>query len=444
MTMRNSLFILLWFSVMSTYAQQKFSMLEAVNYGVEHHTDVKNAVVGRQDTELQIREIKQGGLPQINGQVSYAYNAIIPSQLIEAKNFNPNAAEGEVAKIKFGVPWGGQAGISLNQLIYDATFLVGLRAADTYRKLADQNIVQSKTAIAENVAKAYYSVLVAQERAQLIDLNIGRIDSLLSSTAEMYKQGFVEKIDVDRLSVQKNNLISEQTKVQNLIQLSLQLLQFQMNYDLSSKIELTDNLKDLEKEVLAIPIYTDVNPENRIEYKVLQTNKEMLGLNVERITKGAKPSFFLTGSLGASHSNITFNPFQRWFPSSTIGIAASIPIYDSGLRKTQAERQRLSIIQLDNSAEMLANSFRLQNNQAIINLKNGLENLGTQKANLSLAEEVLRVAKIKYGQGLGTNLEVVNAENDLRQSQTNYFASLYDVLVAKVDLDKAQGNLIKE
>lgn len=443
--MKKLLFGILGFSTLfQAQGQQAFSLQEAVDYAIVHHADVKNALVDRQDSELEIKEIKAAGLPQINGQFEYTYNAIVPTQLIDAQNFDPSAPEGEVAEFKFGVPWSGQAGIGVNQLIFDATWLVGLRAAETYRKLADQGITQSKVIVAENVTKAYYSALVAIERAELLKLNISQIDTLKYNTTEMFKQGFVEKLDVDRLSVQKNNLEAELSKVNNLISLTYQLLKFQMGYDVNQPISLKDKLEDQELKALSSVAYTQVNPEDRIEFQTLKTNRELLNLNVERYQKGALPSVSFSGSLGAGHSNTSFNPFERWFGSSALTLGVNIPIYDSGLRKVQVERQRLNIIKLDNSAEMLRNSFKLENDQATVNLKNGLETLEVQRRNMELAEEILRVTKIKYQQGVGSNLEVVNAENDNRQAQTNYFAALYDVLVAKVDLDKAHGKLIIE
>ena len=435
---------LLFLVSLGAFAQQAFSIEEAVEYGLKHHADVKNAIVRTQDTELQIKEIKVTGMPQIKGQFMYTYNAIVPTQLIDAQNFDPTAPEGSVTKFKFGVPWSGQAGISLNQLIYDATWLVGLRAQDTYRKLAQQEVEQSKTTVAENITKAYYSVLVAQERSKIIELNIARLDTMEYNTGEMFKQGFVEQIDLDRIAVQKNNLKTELTKVKNLTDLSKQLLKFQMGYNVSEEIILTDNLQDQEAKALAIVTVNEVNPDDRIEYQVLKSNRQLLELNAERYLKGALPNVFFSGSLGAGHSNPRFNPFERWFGSSALSLGVNIPIYDSGLRKVQAERQRLNVIQLDNTAEMLRNTFNLQNDQATISMQNGLETLEVQRRNLELANEVVRVSKIKYQQGVGSNLEVVNAENDLRQAQTNYFAALYDVLVAKVDLDKAQGKLINE
>ncbi len=425
------------------HAQNAFTVSEAVDYAISNHDNVKSAKVGIQDAELQIKEIKAAGMPQINGQFQYTANIIVPTQLIAATNFNPQAKEGEVVKFKFGVPWGGQAGVGINQLIFDATWLVGLRAADTYRLIAKQEVEKSQISVAEMVQKAYYSTLVAEQRAKLLDLNLNRMDSAILQTEAFFKAGFVEKIDIDRLKVQRNNLVTEKTKIKNLIELSYQLLKFQMGYPQNEALVLKETLDAGKVKDMIGLLNTDINPENRIEYNSLQTTRNLTLLNIERINKTQIPSVALSGSLGAGHSNITFNPFERWFGSSALSLNVRIPIYDSGLRKIQAERQRLNLIKIDNGANLLKKSFQLELDQAKINLKNGFEALEVQERNLELANEVLRVSKVKFQQGLGSSLEVVNSEADVKQSQNNYLSALYDIIIGKVDFDKIQGKLIK-
>ncbi|GAB3504482.1 TolC family protein [Emticicia fontis] len=428
----------------SAQAQQAFTLQEAVQYGTKNHLSVKNAELDIVGAELTIKQIKASGLPQINGNFSYTYNAIIPTQLIDAKNFDPSAPDGAVTKFKFGVPWAGQAGVGVNQLIFDATWLVGLKAAPVYRELARKGVTNSKIVVAENVAKAYYSVLVAEERSKILDLNIARIDSLIKEMKVMNQQGFIEKIDLDRLEVQRNNLVTETQKVKNLILLSQALLKFQMGMKLEEPIVLKDKLSDVDIKPFAMLEYPSVDYAGRIEYATLMVQRQLSVLDMERTQKGVLPKFSFNGSLGAGHSNTRFNPFERWFGSSALTLGIQIPIYDSGLRKIQLQQQNLALTKLDQSALLLKESFDLQAKTASINIKNGLESLNIQQRNLDLATEVVRVTKIKYQAGQGSNIEVVNAESALKEAQTNYFAALYDVLIAKVDLDKAMGKLLVE
>jgi len=423
------------------YAQRAFTMQEAISYGIQAHANIRNAQADIADAELQIKEIKVTGMPQISGQFQFTSNLIVPTQLIEARNFNPQAAEGEVAKVRFGVPWGGQAGLGVNQLVFDATWLVGLRAADTYRQLANQGLRKAKEDVAEQISKAYLSVLVAEERAKILQLNINRLDSALQTTRAFLAQGFVEKLDVSRLEVQRNNLLTEQRRVAGLVELSYQLLRFQMAYTSQEPIRLKDRLDEASIKALMTLPQESVDPGERVEFQQLMTQRRLTELNIERYQKAYLPSVFFTGSLGAGHSNIRFNPFERWFGASSVSLGVNIPIFDSGMKRVQIDRQRLNIVKIDQSAQLLKQSFDLQNEQAYTNLRNGMENLEIQKRNMELANEVVRVSQIKYQQGVGSNLEVTNAENDLKQSQTNYFAALYDVLIAKVDLQRAQGKL---
>jgi outer membrane protein TolC len=428
----------------SAQGQQAFSLKQAVEYGIKNHLSVKNAELDIVGAELTIKQIKASGLPQISGNFQYTYNAIIPTQLLDAKNFDPNAEEGTVTKFKFGVPWSGQAGVGLNQLIFDATWLVGLKAAPVYRELARKGVTNNKVIVAENVSKAYYSVLVAVERSKILDLNIARIDSLMKEMKAMLQQGFIEKLDLDRLEVQRNNLITETQKVRNLILLSQTLLKFQMGMKLDEPIALSDKLADVDIKPFAMLEYPSIDYAGRIEYSTLMVQRQLSVLDMERTQKGVIPKVSFSGSLGAGHSNTRFNPFERWFGSSALTLGVQIPIYDSGLRKIQLQQQKLALTKLDQSAILLRESFDLQAKSASINIKNGLESLNIQQRNMDLATEVVRVTKIKYQAGQGTNIEVVNAESALKEAQTNYFAALYDLLIAKVDLDKAMGKLLPE
>jgi outer membrane protein TolC len=425
-----------------TFAQQSFSIKEAVQYGIKNHLTVKNAELEIYSAENTIKQVKAAGSPQISGSFSYTANLIIPTQLLSAKNFNPNAADGEVTKFKFGVPWGGQVGIGLNQLLYDATWLVGLKAAPVYRELAQRTVTSSKVVVAENVMKAYYSVLVAEERIKILAINITRLDTLLREMKIMNEKGFIEKLDVDRLQVQRNNLITETQKVHNLIDLTYGLLKFQMGMKQQEPIILKDKLSETDVNMLQVPDYQGVDYGNRIEYSTLMTQRKLAALDLERTQKGVFPKVFFSGSLGAGHSNPRFNPFERWFGSSALSVGLQVPIYDSGLRKIQIQQHQINLTKIDQSALYLREVFELQATQGIISLKNGLETMKSQKANMELATEVVRVSKIKYQAGAGTNIEVINAESSLKEAQTNYFAALYDLLIAKVDLDKANGKLL--
>jgi len=429
--------------IFPAHAQTPYSLEAAVEYAIKNNLNIKTTQLDAKSAEARIGEIRATGLPQLNAQFGFNYNAIIQRVFLPAQFGDPNASsDAPPVVVPFGVNFVGNAGATLNQLIFSGSYLVGLRAAATYRELAQKNVSQSKVAVAEAVSKAYYSAQVAVERAKVLDLNIVRLDTLMRDTRATFEAGFVEKIDVDRLEVQLNNLKTERQKVQNLIELSYTLLKFQMGMPLTDQVVLTDIVDESDAN-LAVSINNTVDYSNRIEYSLLNTQGKLAELDIERIRSGYLPTVSAFASYGHNNGNNNFGDMftTRWFNNSVIGLNVQIPIFDGFTKKYQLQQAQITSDKVNQGRDLLTQSIDLQLQQANITLSNSLETLGTQQRNVDLAKEVVRVSKIKYLEGIGSNIEVINAESSLKEAQTNYFAALYDVLIAKVDLSKARGEL---
>jgi outer membrane protein TolC len=204
--LQNKLILCLLMIGVLAKGQTRLSLAEAVKFGLENHQTIKNSSVDVMSAEVRIKEIKSAGLPQVNGSLQMMGNPILQKVFLPAKFFNPNAPD-DAAPVaaKFGVNFSNNFSLSVNQLVFDGTYLLGLKAADLYRELASKNANASKITVAENVTKAYYSVLVAEERIKILDLNVTRLDTLYNDTKKLNESGFVEKIDVDRFEVSNGN-----------------------------------------------------------------------------------------------------------------------------------------------------------------------------------------------------------------------------------------------
>jgi outer membrane protein TolC len=421
-----------------------FSLQEAIDYALTKNLNIRNSQLDALSAEARIGEIRAVGLPQINGQLGLNNNLIIQRVFLPARFANPNAPENAPPiAAQFGVKYAGNAGVTLTQLIFNGSYLVGLKAAATYRELAQKNVVQSKVTVAEAVTKAYYSVLVAEERAKVLELNLDRLDTLLRDTRALNQSGFVELIDVNRLEVQLNNLRTERQKVQNLIDLSYELLKYQMGMPLTEKVTLKDKITEVDLAEIKAASEEVVTYTNRVEYSVLSTQSKLAELDIKNIRSGYLPS--VGGVLTYGHNNgrnELGNLFStRWFNNSLLGLNVQIPIFDGMSKHYQLQQARIRLDQVRLGQNLLEQSIDLQVKQANITLRNALESLETQRRNVELATEVVRVSKIKYQEGVGSNIEVINAESSFKESQTNYYAALYDLLIAKVDLSKSLGVL---
>jgi outer membrane protein TolC len=259
----------------------------------------------------------------------------------------------------------------------------------------------------------------------------------------MYDNGFVEKIDLDRVVLTYNNIVVEKEKTERLIELSEYYLKFQMGMGINSKITLTDSLNSSEIKSISVP--TEKNDvSNRIEYSLLQTQLRLSELDLKRNRAQYLPSLVLYGNVSTVAQRPEFDIFdtdKKWYPTAFVGATVSLPIF-SGLQKHyRASQAQLAIRKLKNELDYTTNALNLEVTSNKTALENATVTLNTQEKNLVLANEVYNVSKLKYDQGVGSNLEVINAETSLKEAQINYYNALYEALVAKVDLDKALGNI---
>jgi len=422
---------------------QSFSLKQAVDYAIVHQVQVKNSQIDLQNASAKISEIKAMGLPQVNGSLALTNNIVLQRMFIPAKIFNPAAAEGELIAAKFGVENSGYANVTMSQLVFDGTYLLGLKASAVYKDLAVKSVSQSKQQVAENVTKAYYGILVNEKRLGLLRLNVARLDTLLKETRALNKQGFVEKIDVQRLDVQANNLRTELENVLRLQELSLTLLKFQMAYPMEEPIRLSETLDQVELSTFNLNPKGDFTYANRIEYSILQTQENLAELDLKSIKAGYLPRLLLNANYGYNAGANAFGDLmtKQWFDNSAITVSLQIPIFDGYAKKYKAVQSENNLQKVRQSYNLLKSSIDMQRSQASITLKNALESMKEQKSNLDLANEISRVTRVKYQNGVGSNLEVLNAESSIKESQANYFTALYNALIAKVEVEKANGTL---
>jgi outer membrane protein TolC len=431
------------FSVISAKAQltdsiANFSLKEAIDYAQKHQSAILNASIDEEIAKNTVKQTIGIGLPQLNGNVNFQDFLKIPTNLLPGEFFGK---PGTQIPVQFGVQYQSSYGLELNQLLFDGSYLVGLQASKTYKELSNKNLKRSRIETAVGVTKAYYSVLVSNEQLSLLDANIDRLKKSLNDTKALFANGFVEKIDVDRLTVLNNNLETERGNVIRLLELNMNLLKFQMGMNIQLKLVLKDSIESLQvAEFLAVKDTSSY--QNRIEYSLLKTQKKLNELDLKRYKSLFLPSLSAFGSTSRSfQSNDFLSLIDRSFPATIIGFRLSVPLLSGGVKTYQVRNAKLEVLKTQNNLINLRNGINLEVEQAQTVYLNGLKSLENQKRNMELAKEVLRVTKIKYEQGVGSSIEVTTAETSLKESQNNYINALYDLLINKVNVDRALGKI---
>lgn len=427
-----------------TITNNSFTLEQCLEYAYKNATTIRKAELEIQNADARVKEVFSIGLPQVSANAQFINNYNIQTNFLPARFFNPNAPiDAAPVGVKFGTTYLGNATLQVSQILFSGSYIVGLQAANTYKQLAAKSLDASKVTITENVTKAYLLLIVNKERIKLLDNNIGRVDSFFSDTKKLLKQGFVEQLDIDRLEVSLNNIKSEKTKIEGIIKLSSELLKFQMGMPAENTLDIQGDITTYQATTTTTEEKADYT--NRIEYKLLDVNSKLLLLNLKNQRWAHLPTlsaFWQTGY------NTGVNEFQQWgdfknnwFNFGLVGVRLDVPIFNGFQKKSKIQQGKIELLKLSEDKKSLELAINFQTNQAKITLANAQASLEIQKRNQVLATEVLRITKIKFKQGVGSNIEITNAEAAAKDAETNYYNALYDTLIAKVDLDKALGKL---
>lgn len=454
-------------SITTAVAQnsQTFTLQQCLDYALKESVPMKNAELDERIAKARVNETIGIGLPQINGSVGLDHNqqlrrffavynpgstffpdpipGLQPGDVVAARNF-------------FQLPSTGDASIRVNQLLFNGSYLVGLQASNAYKELAEKNAGQTREEVITAVSKAFYAVLINRERIKSFDVNIARVDSLLKSTRVMVQNGFAEQLEVDRLTVTLNNLITERNKFLRLQEVSVELLKFQMNYPMDQPLEVSGTLTESDVMINLDSLFTDWNYTDRPDYQVLLANKKLQSLNVKNNYAAGMPvlSAFANAGYSTQSPNIG-GLFQtktaiedngqlgpdRWYSYSVFGVSLSVPIF-SGLQRTfKIQQEKLLLQKIENGERQLRSRIDMEIKEALNKYLSSVETLKWQKENMDLSAKIARVTSIKYNEGVGSNMEVVEAESSLRESQVNFFNALFDAMLARIDLTKALGKI---
>ena len=444
-------------------ANYNFAIADCINYAYTHQHDVKNANLDVESAGYHVKEIIGQGLPQISGSASFQDYLKTPVILFPdfitpltygvlakegVKNGSGNpivvpTANQTLVPANFTQKYNSNLGVTANQILFDPSYIVGLQGRKTYKQLYERSYVRAKIEVSVNVTKAYYQVLVSVEQLKLLQANINDIKQQLDETTARNKQGFVEKIDVDRLSVQYNSLITNRENTIRLLDLNYQLLKFQMGMPIETDLRLKDKLEDINLNASVADANNDTTAyHNRIEYGLLETQNKLDQYDL-KLKKGQfLPKLSANASYASSFQNNSFSAlYHSDYPSAYIGLSLTVPIFTGFQHLYQYKQSKVNYLKSENDLSDMKNTISLQIAQSRTSYINGLQTLNDQKKNMALAQEVLHVAKIKYEQGVGTSIEVTQAQTDLTQADNTYIQGLYDALVSKVDLDKAYGRI---
>ena len=450
----SSLFLLLaaW-----VQAQQRYELTvrEAVDLAYKNVVELKNAQLDYQIQVAKNREILGQAFPQLSGNVAANHYLKLPTILFPQSQqgvydvltkegllpAGTKAPDPTLAPFSLQQPWNMNAGATLTQLLFQPDVFVGLQARQTALDYSQALVEQAREKIKDSAYKRYYAILIAEKQLHFIDEGLVRLRKLYRDDSIMYKNGFAEKLDLDKVQVQINNLSSTRSTVENGVQIGYGALKFAIGVSQNDVVVLKD---DLNTASIKDNILTDTfKYEDRPEIRTLSQLQKLQQLDVKRYKLGYIPTVSASANYTVNGIGPKFFTSDQtyWFKSSFVGLNINIPIFDGLQRKYKIQQSRLTLQKVENTVSNVKQAIDFEQQVTKGSLASSLYTLDVQEKNMQLAERVYNSTKLKFEQGLGSSFEVLQADADMQTAQSNYFNALYNAIVAKISYQYSLGRL---
>ena len=441
---------------------QQVTAKQAVDIAFKNAIELKNVHLDYDFQKAKNKEYTSMALPQINANMGmnhyfsqptidfananyYLYNDLI-KQGVRDGNGNtiarPMSATEPNLAFSFVYPWNMNYGVQLNQLLFQPDVFIALKARKGTLKLANALIQVKEEEVKLGVYKTYYAVLIAEKQLVYLNESIARLEKLLHDQTEIFKNGFAERLDLDKTTVALNNLKATSYQLQNGVSINYMVLKNAMGMNQTDSLSLKDTLSSelVKSDLLNTGSF---NYDDRSEIRLLKTTSDLMKLDVRRHRLSKYPTLALFGQFNSQAQRNTFDFYKdkRWINTTLLGISITLPVYNGGVRLHKLQQTKITLQKNNNTIEQVKQLIDLEQGIAQKTYSNAVLALDVQDRNMVLAKKVFATTKKKYEQGLGSSFEILNADTELQQATGNYFKALYDAVISKVSYLKSTGKL---
>lgn len=402
------------------------SLEQAVQMAHEKNTNVLNSKLDLQMSERKIKETIAMGLPHLNIKSAYTFLPVVPSIVF---GNDPNAAP-----IELGVKHNLTTDLTASQLIFNGSYIVGLQATKVLNNLAIQNDEKTLLDVNESVINTYQMIQLAEESIDILKQNLDNVLKTQYEISEMYKQGFVEKTDVDQLEVTANVLRNTINQVKSNLDMAYRLLKIQIGIDEQVPVVAADSTESYESLILQSNqlLAEQFILTNNVDYKLVEISKKLAELNV----KNEKSTYLpvITGFYNRTHK--LNSPAFDFTPKDMFGLNMNLPIFASGQRKFLIDQKEFEVEKRENTRLFVSQSLIMQANQLKSDVEIKAEKYKNQKLSKKLTDEIYQRTLEKYREGMVTSLDLANTQNQYLNNLTNYYQFMFDLQGAITKLEK--------
>ena len=434
------LLILVTFSV-SLYGQT-FNLKQCVDYAIEHSSQIKISEYEKEVASKKVNETIGSGLPQVDGSASYTNNIKLSTIMMPGDFFGQ---PGILVPLKMGSKLNSTASIIVRQRIIDPMFWVSLGLAKTSNNYSKHNLRNATEKTIYNIGKIYIQTIIVKKQLNTLISTEKLSANLLASTELRYKNGLARKIDVDKIKVSHNNLITAVQQTELGYKQIINNLKYLIGMSQENELDIVEIENFPEFDTYEVIKGKENFFEDRVDYQLLKISLDLQKAERNLYVSQYIPSLSLTYSYGYQAQTNFFDDLKdskNWFASSSIGLSLNVPIFSSFQRWFRVSQANTNIKKVKEGIATSIEAMKVEVKNYGSQYINAFENMKNEKENLNLAEEVYKSVQLDYEQGRASALDIIQAETSYTESQNNYYDKLLTLYLARLDIEQSKGNVI--
>jgi outer membrane protein TolC len=470
--MKSTLIVLLGLGcapvALQAQAGETLTLRAALESALANNAEVEAADEGVQIANAQVREAWATVLPDVLFNASYQRNLRVQEAFLPAIIFDPNAGPDDLVPVRFGSDNIWQATVSVTQPLFEARAFVGVGAANRLRMLEEERARGTRQEIVSRVRQAFFGALLAAEDLRLLQLSIERVRQTLGETQAMNRAGLASTYDVLRFEVQLSNLEAQVRRAENGVKAASRQLLVELGLEPTGGVEVLGRLNQIDlddvdgndplnAELLAlagVPVTEEESVDDliatarqqRSDLRQLRSSIDLEAARraVERAEFFPKVSLFSNFSIQAQENgslNFFGSNANERTTAAAAGVRVELPLFRGFSRFARVSSASASIriteARLDRAERQTLGDVRTSH-EAVVEAR---MRAGAQRAAVGQARRGYEIATLEYREGIGSQLQVTDAEVALRQSEFNYAQAVYDYLIARSQLDLALGTV---
>lgn len=430
-------------------AQEIYSLQRCVDFALDNNSNLKKSRLDLEKSLESRREVLGSLLPQLSGSGSINYNVkkakfVMPNfinDMMPPNMQDPNAEK--YMTIEMGTNFSSGVGATLNQQILNFTLFNTLDIAKTTQAMASLGVLAKEEEVIAQTATMYYAIQSTAYAAKQFKQSVNLIDKMLATMEASYQNGLVKKVDLDRLKVNRINLTSQQSAIENAVAIQKNLLKLQMGMDVSQPLEIEPIDLTLFEQTVEEPNLQGFELNRLTPFQLIQQQQKIGHLQV----KSVKSEFLPSLMLGANYQfnllgDKLFGGDNNYsYPSSVIGLNLRVPIFAGMSKRAKLKGAQIELMKIKEDEQSLSQSLTMAYQNALLKLTDSKKTIDAQRENMELASEVFRITDENFQQGLASMTDVLNANSSLIQSQISYADALGKYMTAYIELRQANGTV---